>query len=44
MVRHQLQVADVLLQDPNIASAGVNVNALKAEIAIENAIVRANCW
>jgi hypothetical protein len=26
------------------ASAGVSVNALKAEIAIENAIVSANCW
>ena len=28
MVRHQLQVADVLLQDPNIASAGVNVGQM----------------
>src|SRR5678815_2877475 len=28
MVRHQLQVADVLLKDPNIASAGVNVGQM----------------
>jgi HAE1 family hydrophobic/amphiphilic exporter-1 len=28
MVRHQLQVADILLKDPNISSAGVNVGLL----------------
>ena len=28
MVRHQLQVADILLKDPNIASAGVNVGQM----------------
>ena len=28
MVRHQLQVADVLLKNPNISSAGVNVGLL----------------
>src|SRR4030095_8400663 len=29
MVRHQLQVADVLLKDPNIVSAGVNVGHMR---------------
>jgi HAE1 family hydrophobic/amphiphilic exporter-1 len=28
MVRHQLQVADILLKDPNITSAGVNVGLI----------------
>ena len=28
MVQHQLQVADIVLQDPNVASAGVNVGLM----------------